>query len=630
MAVMRIVRSSSRSLTLFTVARARTQLVAFVVFFALVVLYPLVLAGRFERGMGTTIGMLAVGTVGFVLLVGYAQQLALGQGGFYMIGGYGTAVLTAKYGWDPLLAMVVSMLLAMSLAYLVGRPTLRLRGFNLAMASLAFHFIVIVLASQFKELTGGAAGIPGVPVFSVLGWKAADDLSFYYVVWFFVALAIIIGLNIDRSRIGRALRSIAASEAAASSVGIDVTKYKVQMFVLSAGMASVAGSLFAHYLRLMEPSVFSFEFSMGLITAVVIGGLASIWGGAVGAVAIVGLREGIRILSLPLYEPVIMGALIVLVLMIFPRGLAGGIGTVYFWVLRRLEPGPREEDEAPHAQAEADLQTPFRSAVEMAPLVSGLRDDAPLLVVEHVCKRFGRLAAVEDVSFSVQPHSITALIGPNGAGKSTLFSLISGHLPVDAGHISFAGRRIQHLPPDRIGALGIGRTFQNLQLFSNMTVLENVMAGRHRKSSSGIVDVSLHLPNVGREECQIRGDAERYLSFVGLSQAAHLSPAVLPFGHQRMVEVARALALEPTLLIMDEPASGLNDVETERLAELILRIHALGTTVLLVEHDMRVVMGLADYVVVLNYGQKIAEGSPDQVRANPEVVSAYLGSSRDE
>jgi ABC-type branched-subunit amino acid transport system ATPase component len=230
----------------------------------------------------------------------------------------------------------------------------------------------------------------------------------------------------------------------------------------------------------------------------------------------------------------------------------------------------------------------------------------------------------------VPAGAITALIGPNGAGKTTLFNLIGGYQPVDGGSVKFRGRAIEKILPNEIAALGVGRTFQNLQLFDNMTVLDNVMSGRHRFHAAGIVPVSVHAPRVRRDEEEARRAALEALRFVGLRDAEHLLPTELSFGHQRLVEIARALALSPTLLLMDEPASGLNDTETERLARLIVRISLLGITILLVEHDMRLVMGLADTVVVMHHGQKIAEGAPDRVRADAQVIAAYLGTDVDE
>ena len=556
-----------------------------------VALYPFVLPGAYPLGIGIITGALAAGTVGFVLLLGYAHQLALGQAGFCMVGGYASAILCVNYKWDPLAALVVGAALAMATAWAIAAPILKLRGFVLAMASLALHLILIVMALEMP-FTGGALGTYGVPKFALFGLALTRDLAFYFVVWAIVLAFVLVGLAIDRSRIGRALKAIAASESAAMSVGIDITRYKVQMFVLSAGMASVCGSLGVHYLRAMDPNVFGFAFSLNFITAVIVGGLMSIWGGVAGAAIITGLRELLRGLSLPLWEGVIMGALTVIVLIAFRRGVAGFLSLLY----ERFTAGKEPQRVA---LAPPDLSS-----------LSTIGTGSAKLEVSAASRSFGNLKAVNNVSLTVETGSITALIGPNGAGKTTLFNLIGGYQPLDAGAVRFDGRRIETLLPNEIAQLGIGRTFQNLQLFDTMTVLDNVMCGHHRFVA---------------KENKNRETALRALAFVGLKGAEALLPGELAFGHQRLVEIARALALEPRLLLMDEPASGLNDSETERLAELILRIAALGITVLLVEHDMRLVMGLADHVVVMHHGEQLAHGPPDVVRKNSAVIQAYLG-----
>jgi branched-chain amino acid transport system permease protein len=375
-------------------------------------------------------------------------------------------------------------------------------------------------------------------------------------------------------------------------------------------MASVSGSLLVHYLRATDPTVFSFNYSINLITGTIIGGLTSVWGGAVGAAVIIGLRELLRVLSLPLWESVIMGALTVAVLILLPRGIAGFVGEAF----DRLVTGKRDTRITLAPLGDSTL----------APLVTSATT-APVLEVTDALRTFGSLRAVDAVSFSVQQGSITALIGPNGAGKTTMFNLIGGYQPLDGGRVRFRGQDIGTLTPREIARLGIGRTFQNLQLFDNMTVIENVMCGGHRHATSGILPIALRLPSVAREDAALRETAASCLRFVGLHGADHVKPGALSFGHQRLVEIARALALRPELLLMDEPASGLNDTETERLSELILRIAALGITVLLVEHDMRLVMGLADHIVVMDHGEKMSEGSAERVRNDPKVIAAYLG-----
>ena len=556
-----------------------------------VALYPFAVPGVYPLGIGIISGALAAGTVGFVLLLGYAHQLAIGHAAFCMLGGYTSAILTVHHGWDGLAALLLGAAVSMLVAWLIAAPILKLRGFVLAMGSLALHLILIVAALELP-FTGGALGTYGVPKFSLFGLSLKTDLAYYYVVWTIVLAFVLAGLAIDRSRIGRALKALAAAETAALSAGIDITRYKVQMFVLAAGMASVGGSLGVHYLRAMDPNVYGFAFSLNFITAVIVGGLASIWGGVAGAVAVTGLRELLRGLSLPLWDGVIMGAVTVVVLIAFRGGIAGFLALLY----DRFTAGKRD--------AKARVVSPDVCAL------ARVKDPASRLEVVGATRSFGSLIAVNGVSLTVATGSITALIGPNGAGKTTLFNLICGYQPLDAGSVTFEGRPIGKRLPNEIAALGIGRTFQNLQLFDTMSVLENVMCGRHRFVAA---------EKVNREK------ARRALAFVGLQGAEAMLPGELAFGHQRLVEIARALALEPRLLLMDEPASGLNDSETERLAELILDIAALGVTILLVEHDMRLVMGAADHVVVMHHGEKIADGAPDVIRQDAQVIDAYLG-----
>ena len=593
-----------------TTAQQKTALAALLGATA-VIAYPFLFPGDYLLGVGITAGALATSTVGVVLLLGLAHQLAIGQAAFSIIGGYTTAILCIDYGWDPFVALVVGAALTMLIAWAIATPLLKLRGFVLVMATLGLHLMLIVVAYQLP-ITGGAIGLPGVPKFAILGvMHFTGETDYFYLVWAIAAVAIVIGLNIDHSAIGRALRALAASEAAAASVAVDIERYKVQMFVIGAGMASVSGSLIVHYLRAIDPTVFGFAFSLNLVTGTIVGGLLSIWGGALGAVVIIGLREVLRELSLPLWEAMIMGGLTVVILIAFPRGIAGFIGDLY----DRLVGARRDR--------RVDVTPP--GAVPLASFLAEDKDTAAMLEVADAARAFGSLRAVDGVSFAVAPRSITALIGPNGAGKTTLFNLIGGYQPLDSGAIRLGGREIGALLPKDVAMLGVGRTFQNIQLFDNMTVLENVMCGRHRQLRAGIVEICLRLPHARAEERETRRRAENALAFVGLRGAEDMAPTALSFGHQRMVEIARALALEPRLLLMDEPASGLNDTETEQLAELVLRIAALGVTVLLVEHDMRLVMGLADHVVVMDHGEKMAEGPSDVVRGDPRVIEAYLG-----
>jgi branched-chain amino acid transport system permease protein len=361
----------------------------------------------------------------------------------------------------------------------------------------------------------------------------------------------------------------------------------------------------------MDPNVFGFSHSLNLVTGTIVGGLLSIWGGALGAVIIIGLRELLRDLSLPLWEAVIMGGLTVLVLIVFPRGIAGFVGDLF----DRLA-APRR------ARFPVTVQPDFTAPSARAEPVAGA---GPLLEVADVGRSFGNLRAVNRVSFAVQPGSITALIGPNGAGKTTLFNLVCGQLPLDFGVVRFAGRPIQDLPPRDIAMRGIGRTFQNLQLFDNMTVLENVMCGRHRLTRTGILAITARLPGVGREEREARAAARDCLRFVGLQGADDMRPSELAFGHQRLVEIARALALRPRLLLLDEPSLGLAPIIAADILVQIGILRDAGTTVLIVEQNARAALAVANRGYVMENGRITLEGRAAALLDSPAVRDAYLG-----
>ena len=566
----------------------------------------------FGLSLAITTGAVAISAVGLVLLYGFAHQLALGQAAFCIIGAYGSGLLTTRLGWDPTLAALLSAGASMAIAYAIGKPILHLRGFVLAMGSLAVQLILIHLAIEWLDVTGGSMGLTGVPRFGIAGLTIQSDVVFYYFTWSLVLLSVLACRNIDRSRIGRALRALAVTEAGAASVGIDIARHKIEMFVLSAGLASVAGSLTAHYLRLIEPQMFNVQYSLNLLVSVIVGGLTSPWGGPVGAIVLALLREVMRVLSLPLVELLIVGIVTVGVLIFFPTGVMGALSRI----------------SAPRIRAAGtpDLASVSGSASAPPYAIPASAGEEPLVTVSGASRAFGNLKAVSSVDLTVAEGSITALLGPNGAGKTTLFNLISGQERLDSGRVVFAGEDIQNSQPDEIARLGVARTFQLLQLFDGLTVLETVMCGRQRFATSSLAGVVAKLPGQVSEESAMRERAMATLDFLGLASLADADPKALPFGLQRQVELARALALEPRLLLMDEPASGLNDAETEMLAATILKVRRAGTTVLLVEHDVRLVMGLADHIVVMDRGTKIAEGPPDFVRNSPAVIEAYLGS----
>ncbi len=590
-----------------------------------VILYPLIFQGPFLVGIGIIAGAMAIGGTGFVLIFGYAHQLVLGHTAFCLIGGYGSGILTTRFGWDPFVAMLFSMMISIIVAYITAKPILRLRGLILAMASIAFSIVLEHIAFEWDSLTHGAIGLSGVPKFSIFGWVMTTDRMMYYLTWVFAAASVFVAVNIDTSKIGRALKAVSKSEIAAEASGIDSVALKVQFYVVTAAMLSVMGSLIAHYMRLMAPGMFGFAFALNLITGVIIGGLMSVWGGVVGSIVIITLKEGLREVGLPAWEVVVMGTLTVTVLILFERGFCGLIGDIYSGWRERVHGRSRERPIDESTTGERDTGIAFLTAQQ-----DNLDHNGTILSISNVGKKFGSLEAVLKVSSNVKRHSITSLIGPNGAGKTTLFNLISGHLPLTEGEISMDGQRIEQFHAHRIANMGVSRTFQSLQLYNNMTVLQNVMSGRHRLTSQSFAAVALRAPKIAREERYTREVAEYFLKYVGLEGKGDLFPDELPFGHQRLVETARALALEPRLILMDEPASGLNDAETEDLAELLFKIRQPGITIFLVEHDIRLVMGVSDRIVVMNYGRKISEGPTDEVRNDPDVIAAYLGAKEND
>jgi ABC-type branched-subunit amino acid transport system ATPase component/ABC-type branched-subunit amino acid transport system permease subunit len=603
----------------------RPRLLATILIGAAVLLYPLIFQGQFLTGIGIVVGAMAVGGTGFVLIFGYAHQLVLGHTAFAMIGGYVSSILTTRYGWDPFVAMILAMVFSILVAYVTAKPILRLRGLILAMASIAFSMVVEHIAFEWHSLTHGAIGLAGVPKFSIFGWEMSTDRMMYYMTWVFAAASVFVAVNIDTSKIGRALKAVSKSEIAAEASGIDSVTLKVQFYVFTAAMLSMMGSLLAHYMRLMAPNMFGFAFALMLITGVIIGGLMSVWGGVVGSIVIVTLREGLRGAGLPAWEVVIMGMLTVTVLILFERGLSGFISDIYSGWRARVQGGSKQRPVDESMTGELDTGISFLTARK-----DPLDPDSTILSMSGVGKKFGSLEAVVQVSSDVERHSITSLIGPNGAGKTTLFNLISGHLPLTEGEVFLEGERIENLPPYQIAKMGVSRTFQSLQLYNNMTVLENIMSGRHRLTSQSLAAVAFRTPRIAREERHTRELAKYFLQYVGLEGKGDLYPDELPFGHQRLVETARALALEPKLILMDEPASGLNDAETEDLAELLFKIRQNGITIFLVEHDIRLVMGVSDRIVVMNYGIKIAEGPTEEVRNDSDVIAAYLGTKESE
>ncbi|MCI0527601.1 MAG: branched-chain amino acid ABC transporter ATP-binding protein/permease [Nitrospira sp.] len=585
---------------------------------------PLFIHNPYYLSILVFIGISTILTVGLCLVMGYAGQISLGQAAFYGIGSYASAILTVKYGLSAWIALVLGGILTGLIAYGIGIPIFRLREHYLAVATLGLGVIVHLAFVEFDQWTGGPSGFPGIPRLSILGFTLKRDVDYFYVVWGITLLILFLSQNIVQSRIGRALRSIHDSEIAAEMVGVHIAHYKKQVFALSAIYASIAGSLHAHYLTFISPSDFGLLVSIELVIMASVGGLASIWGAIFGASAITGLTEILRSVmtrwlnnASDEYEILAYGLILMVTMIFMPDGLVVGIQRSLQKMVKRqkISMGAWKYG----SLGEHGTSFPYSHAPTL------LHSHTPILEVHGISKAFGGILAVDHVDLNILQNSIMALIGPNGAGKTTLFNLISGVYRPDEGEIRFNQQSLQRVPPHAYASLGIARTFQNVQLFGRMTVLENVLLGYHHQGSYGFFPAILALPRTRVEEQELFHKALQLLAQVGLESKAFDRASDLPFGQQRLLELARALAVNPKLLLLDESGSGLNKTEKVHLVKLISELRAKGMTLLLVEHDMEFVMSLADWVVVLNYGKKLAEGTPQEVQKNEQVVQAYLG-----
>ncbi|MGE0799584.1 MAG: ATP-binding cassette domain-containing protein [Lautropia sp.] len=579
------------------------------------------------------IGLYSLVALGLLLLTGVAGQISFGQAAFVGVGAYTTAVLTTQYGLSPWLTLPIALLLVGLTAWLIGLITLRMSGHYLPLGTIAWGISLYYLFGNVP-IFGGFGGIAQVPSLSFAGIDLRDSSRFYYLIWAVTLLALWAVANLLDSRLGRAIRALKGRAAMAEAFGVTPASLRIQVFVCAALLAGLSGWLFAHLQRFINPTPFSINMGIEYLFMAVVGGAGSVWGAVIGAFGITVLKEMLQA-TLPRligqagpFELIVFGLLIVVLLQRARDGLWPALAR---WLPARVPAAVADTVAAPAAGA-AGNATAGRSAVGPAALSAGapplpadpsLPADVPLLAVDAVSKRFGGLVAVDRVSFTMRRGEILGLIGPNGAGKSTLFNLISGYAPSSGGEIRFAGERISGRSADDIARLGIARTFQHVKLISAMSVLDNVAIGAHLRGRAGMVATALRLDRA--EEAALLRASALQIRRVGLEAQQHAPAGSLALGQQRVVEIARALAAEPTLLLLDEPAAGLRYREKQELAALLRTLRGQGMSILLVEHDMDFVMGLTDRLVVLQFGEKLAEGPPREVQRNPAVLEAYLG-----
>jgi ABC-type branched-subunit amino acid transport system ATPase component/ABC-type branched-subunit amino acid transport system permease subunit len=554
------------------------------------------------------IGIYSLVALGVVLLTGVGGLTSFGQAAFVGIGAYATAWLTTVAGASPWLGLIFALTLTGLVAALLGAVTLRLSGHYLPLGTIAWGLAIYYLLGNVEAL-GGNNGISGIPPASIGSLSLTSNLAIFYLIWAAVGLAMLIVANLLDSREGRGIRSLRGGAVMVESLGIGLLRTRLVTFVIAALLAGLSGWLYAHMSRYVSPAPFDVRMSIEYLFMAVLGGSGHILGAVVGAAALTMLANILQDL-LPHFSrngeqlAAIVFAIVYVLAMQFARG-----GIMPF-VLRFLPRGS---------------STTVAVAAESLPRRTMPQAGTKLLVVDDLMKRFGGLEAVSHVGFEIAAGEILGLIGPNGAGKTTMFNLITGVFESDEGKMVFLGQDITQAGQRRIAKLGIARTFQHVKLRPTMSLIDNVLLGTYPRTRSGFVRGMLHLDRA--EEARARVEAWHQLKRVGLDSDPDSPAGNLPIGRQRILEVARALAADPVLIVLDEPAAGLSRPEKLALAALLRALRDEGVTVLLVEHDMEFVMRLVDRVVVMNFGSKLIEGAPATVRADRRVQEAYLGSA---